>query len=446
MGGNSALQGKLASQLSSLLYATENIVNIYEPVKHAVVNPYFFDNYQITRDTPLPSGWDGSSHTHRITKFVDLPHKIMIRIVTQAATLTTSPDVVSRYVDHAGYMAIPEMWFTLTNNDVTQKFPIPYFKQTRDRLHPTARQYLDHQAEGMLSGVSSAISNTALISGHEFIIDIEVGEAQRGLENMQWLSVLSHELVLNYTIANEQNILYLPNGAGVGVGQISNITNKGALITSLTATMEAIHVTDKARAQINSLFSHPAGKFNFMMQGKQYYVDIPAAAPASGVYEWTIQGVNVPTRMLTLFFMSQYDCITPYVQTPFHCVGPSKVDGQGNTINFPTDIEIVGGAGSEVLVAKRSVNILRTWNNKHTFEGKEFGGYELDIPFAIKNPIEDNQISGAYDFGIWPNVTIKLYFSGVVASGGNGARLVAVFHTINFKHQIKGDVSAVFRI
>ena len=440
MGFNENIAQRIASQLAPLMYADSGLVNIFDNVPNAVVNTYHHDNRQMSRKTTVLNGFDGSTHTWSLDKWFDCTNQLSIRVKTRAPTLNTSPDTVTRFVEQAGYHVCKEMWISMTNNEVTPRQNVVRMKHTRDRLHPQARQYLDHQTS-MLLTASPALLNTSLMAGHTFRIPFEWGGSQQALQNYLWVSPLSHELELNVTLANASDIIYAPNGSGTGVGQTGNITNYSSLIESLDMVVETVTVDDTARLQTTAKHNSPGGLYNFLTTVKEYYNVIPLSAgpPADGKVEWQLCGVNVPTRLITLYIESEYNASTPWNRKPLF-VNPTFVDPAGTTIAYPTHFEILGGGG-EVIIQKREIDLHHEWNSKNVFTGKEAGGLFIDIPMAIKDPTADNSIHGAYDFSVWKNIHINLYYNTAPASGGSGpgARVTAVFFTHNYTHFFKGD-------
>lgn len=487
-GANALIQDRLNSQLVAISHGLSTLINIFQNTRHAVTNVYHHENYLVQKQNTNITSFDREVQIFKFNQFVDLFVDCMIVLETNPATLTTSPDTVTCFVEKAGYQMIEYMQLNYVNNEVTSKFPYPRYAFTQDRLTKDNEYLMESRKDGMLVDVNSAYRNAALLNGHKFYIPVHIGLSRHTLQNSQWISNLSHALELHVGLAQSSDIIYAPNGTGTGVGQTGNITNLSSLIKSIQLYKNGVTVDDVARKQILNKSNGPSGILNKVHMVKQFYIDVDADAPPSGELKWTINGLNVPARMITFFVEAYDENVTPWQKRPMHCssapiystgysgkpVLPLTATTGGvlapgatqDYLVFPTHVKIE--TSGSTIFEKREIELHRRFNEMYEHTDRAFDWY-IDLSHSVKEPMAENKINGSYDYGVysqidviftWPTFVFGRYTEAnpaatpspipqsfvVEGPGTKKCRIYALFHTDNYIHSIKGDASKLLNI
>lgn len=462
-GGNSNIQDKLNSMLVAMNHALSTAINIFDNVRHAVTNVYHLENYQVQKQNTNITALNRETQIFTINNFVDCFNHAVLEMAFAPVIPNSGigTDTLSRWIDHAGYALIENMQLTYVNNEVTSKFPFARWAHSLHRLTRNNRQLANFYEDAMLSNTSDAARNAALMNGHTFYIPVEFGQSRHHFQNCMWISNLSHKLELSVTLAQASDVIDAPLTGTTTPGSSENLSNLSTFLTKFDLHMSGITVDDVARKHVLNKTVSPKGILNKLTMAKQFYVDIPGAAPANGEFEWQINGVNIPTRFISFYIESYYDNVTAWHKRIMHCSGGplpapwagkfGKVDNNGDAILFPTHITM-STSGSNI-VDKRNLSIHRFFNHINEHSDREAPDFYIDISNSVKDPSAENKTTGSYDYGVYSSLTIKFTWSGNVAETpavgavtGNACRIYAVFHTDNYSHSIKGDISKLLQI
>lgn len=423
---------RMTSRLASLNHAPGKDVNFLENQVHTVMNPYHQDYQLESRDSQLQTSMAGQTYEWTLAKFYDCCKSGFFKVVFNAIT----PDLgTEAFINNAGYFIFQRMQIKLTNNDYTANFPLSYFFFDRQRLVYNSRQYLQFQETDMMIGRPLAYRQARLAAGHTFRIDVEVGQAIKGFENMFWLSPLSHNLQMTVQMASQPSDLVWTSTAGTASNaDFSNWVN------NIELYMDKFTVDDDARAGVIADYNTDDGLYNFVREPRMHYFSVAAAAATAGSVELKFKETR-PAHMITIFYECADKVNTAWAKSPFDIQGPTMTDNGGNTVNFPTHFEIK--AGEEVIIRKREVGAHLNFDHRTKFVDREAGDWILNIPFTCTDPLKDNTLYGVYDPNVWVDISVVLYYSGAVASGGTGARVAVMIYTNNFIHNSGGDANKV---
>jgi hypothetical protein len=424
---------EMSSRLASLIFAPGAVTNFLENSPHSVLNPYYVDFYQQDLIGQSPTSFNQQVLKFEMQKYLDCFRTGYFKLITNAATFTV-PQTTEAFVNYTGFKLFPRIQIQLTNNDYTGNFVLPYFMYSRQNLIQFARQYLEHQEDTMMIGKSAAFRQAALASGWTFIVDLEVGQSLRGFENMFWISPLANQLTICATLANANEVIFAPGGLN------TNISNINTLINSVTFVAEGFTVDDDARANVIATYNTDDGVYNFLRESRTYTQTYAPTAASGGQITMQFNETR-PVSMFSIY----YECVdkvdTPWQMSPFDIQGPTMTDTAGNTVNFPTHFQF--NAGEEVIIKKRPIDVQRTWVHRKCWPDQEAGPWILHIPVGAWDPLKDNSITGAYDPNVWANMTLILFFSGAVASGGSGAKVTMLTWVGQWVHTSHADGAKV---
>lgn len=428
---------RLASRQASLMYASGAQVNLFENESHAILNPYNHDIKEMSIQGQTPTAFNQSVIRWEVPKFEDCFKSGFISLTTNAVGAPGG----DAFVDHYGYVAFRRMYIQLTNNPYTAEFEVPYFMFDRHRVKYNSRQYLQYlNTGGYLIGTPLAQRQAVYAAGHTALIDLEVGQAFEGFENMFWVSPLAHNLMIYAQLANIGDVLdtsgsAIPGTADTAAGTLSTLISDCRLYLTMNT------VDDDARANSIATYNSDDGIYNFVREPRIWSFNVAAGAATGGLVSLDMEETR-PFTMMTIFYECEDKVTTAYRRVPFDIQGPTMTDNAANTVNFFTDFELLS-LGGETIVKKRSVAHQRAMEHKWRFADRESNDWIINCSLAAFDPLKCNTINGALDPNVYNKIRLNLYFTGAVATGGSGARVTVLFHAFNFVHNSHADANKV---
>lgn len=429
---------RLASRQAALMYASGAQVNLFENESHAILNPYNHDIKEMSLQGPLPRTFNETAVRWEVPKFEDCFKAGFISLTT-AAVVAPGGDA---FVEHYGYVAFKRIYMQLTNNPYTAEFEVPYFMFDRHRVKYNSRQYLQYlNTGGYLIGTLLAQRQAAYAAGHTVLVDLEVGQAFEGFENMFWVSPLAHNLMIFAQLSGLGDVIDTAGSVAPGTpdtapGELSTLISDVRLYLTMNT------VDDDARAGTIAVYNSDDGLYNFVREPRIWSFNVAWNAVTSGFVSLDMEETR-PFTMMTIFYECEDKVTTPYRRVPFDIQGPTMTDNAGFVVNFFTDFELLS-LGGETIVKKRSVLHQRAMEHKWRFADREANDWIINCSFAAFDPLKCNTINGALDPNVYNKLRLNLYFGGAVApQGSRGARVTVLFHAFNFVHNSHADANKV---
>lgn len=430
MVGSQLIAGRLADVQAVQNYASGAETNIFANEVHGIVNAHHHDHDSPIQLGQTPTAFNGRTVKFQLSKFTDCFKAGYFRLTTAAAAGATT----EAFVNYYGYLAIPRCHIKITNSNYTPQNEVPYWRFDMDRLRYNSRQYMEYRSDSQLAGVPLARRQAALANGHTAIIDLETGQPRHGMENFFWLSALAHELNIVVDLAQASDVIYDPANSG------TLITNKATLITGFDLVLSGVTVDEDARAATIAMHNSDDGLYNLLMQPLYWSWNVLPTGAVNGQVDLTFKESR-PFTLMTLFIECE-DKTQSWQRDPFDIQYPTMTDIAGNTVNFPTHFEVIAGNNNPV-ITKREITEHTLFEHSHRFVDREANDYIINASMSYFDPLKDNTINAPFAPGVYHQLTLRLYFSGAVASAGSGMRVTMLLHGHNFVHNAHSDATSV---